>query len=433
MSWDPAKQTVLTINSAFIDENLSDFPIVVTVSSGVGINDFDLSAVLTELAYADRKKMAFFAGGDQFSGSQCYVEIENWDASLGILHVQVPTVSSGTDTQIHFYYDSSQAENLTYIGDLDESPAKSVWDSDFEAVYHMNQDPTAAGGNEIKDSTSNLNHGSTTGTMNSGDLQPGKIGDCIEFDGSNDNVNLGNIQGGLTEFTWELIVSSTQSIDDANYYQLPVMIGTIQGSGSSNDALFCVKAGDVAWYDEWGGGGTDTNQSISDGEWYHLVITRNGTDINIYKNGDNIADISTGTNGLNANGLRICGAHWTANRYFGGFVEEVRISNAERTAAWVKATYHSTFDTLITFSQGAGYYFDGYVTESSVGVIRTVRAHRRDSGEVMFTTTSSGVGGYFYGETIYGGEHYVVVLDDDAGASYNLLAYDNVLPTTISG
>jgi hypothetical protein len=52
---------------------------------------------------------------------------------------------------------------------------------------------------------------------------------------------------------------------------------------------------------------------------------------------------------------------------------------------------------------------------------------------VAFETTSSGLGGYFYGETSYSGTHYVVCLDDEAGESYNLLAYDLVLPTTISG
>jgi hypothetical protein len=78
------------------------------------------------------------------------------------------------------------------------------------------------------------------------------------------------------------------------------------------------------------------------------------------------------------------------------------------------------------------FYFDGYVKEEGVPVVRTVRAHRRDNGEVMFETTSSGGAGYFYGETTYSGAHYVVCLDDLYGESYNLLAYDMVYPT-ISG
>lgn len=436
MSWNPFNKTVLTINSAFIDTNLYDFPLTVTVASGVGINEYNLTPVLDELAYVDRKKIAFFAGGDQYSGQQCYVEIEHWDSNKAILHVQIPTISSGTDTIINFYYDSTQDNNVVYVGDLDEGAAQSVWDSDFEAVYHMNQDPSGGAG-AIKDSTTNINHGTPEGSMTGDDLVDGKVGQCLDFDGlsttGGDRIALGNIQGGATAFTWELIVSSTQSIDDGNYYQLPVMIGTNQASGGSGDALFCVKLGNVAWFDEIGGGSTDTGQSISDGNWYHLAVTRNGTAIKIFKNGLKIDDITTGAGGINSLGIDICGANWTSNRHFGGLVDEVRFSNVARPDAWVKATYYSTFDTLITYSLGAAYYFDGYVTELESPVVRTVRAYRRDTGELMDETTSSGIGGYYYLETTYSGMHYLLCLDDiTIGDTYNALIYDLMLPT-ISG
>jgi hypothetical protein len=78
------------------------------------------------------------------------------------------------------------------------------------------------------------------------------------------------------------------------------------------------------------------------------------------------------------------------------------------------------------------YYFDGYVKEEGVAVVRAVRVHQRNTGDMVFETTSSGLGGYFYGETSYSGIHYVLVFDDAAGASYNALVYDNVIPITVS-
>jgi hypothetical protein len=78
------------------------------------------------------------------------------------------------------------------------------------------------------------------------------------------------------------------------------------------------------------------------------------------------------------------------------------------------------------------YYFDGYVEEYGTGVDRTVRAHRRDTGELVGETTSSGVDGYFFLETLYSGTQYIICLDDLAGESFNAIIYDLMVPT-VSG
>lgn len=88
---------------------------------------------------------------------------------------------------------------------------------------------------------------------------------------------------------------------------------------------------------------------------------------------------------------------------------------------------------VIEFAPAPGYYVGGYVTEEGVPAVRAVRSYRRDTGEFLGETTSSGVGGYFYLETSYSGAQYVVCVDDDAGLDYNALIYDSILPTTISG
>ena len=102
----------------------------------------------------------------------------------------------------------------------------------------------------------------------------------------------------------------------------------------------------------------------------------------------------------------------------------------------------------ITASQGGGYltvgeveligeptsyYISGYVKEGVVSVNRQIYVHNRDTGSLMTSTTSSGVGGYFYCETTYSGAHYVVCIDDIEGLAYNDLIYGNIYPVTISG
>lgn len=83
---------------------------------------------------------------------------------------------------------------------------------------------------------------------------------------------------------------------------------------------------------------------------------------------------------------------------------------------------------------GIGYngYFSGYVYEQGSPVQRTLLLHRRDNGALADTTTSSG-NGYYYLGTSYSGSHYIVCLDNEAGASYNDLIIGDIYPTTISG
>jgi len=88
---------------------------------------------------------------------------------------------------------------------------------------------------------------------------------------------------------------------------------------------------------------------------------------------------------------------------------------------------------VIEFAPAPGYYFGGYVTELGSPAVRTVRAYHRDTGELLGETTSSGVGGYYYLETTYSGEQYIVALDADTDPTFNLLGYDLMVPTTISG
>jgi len=94
---------------------------------------------------------------------------------------------------------------------------------------------------------------------------------------------------------------------------------------------------------------------------------------------------------------------------------------------------------VVEFSQAPGYYFGGTVSERAIPsdpltpVVTTVRAYRRDTGDFMGEATSSGIGGSYYLETTYSGSHYVVALDPSGGESYNILGYDLVVPTTISG
>ena len=84
-------------------------------------------------------------------------------------------------------------------------------------------------------------------------------------------------------------------------------------------------------------------------------------------------------------------------------------------------------------SEDPKYCVSGYVKKGTISVNRQIYLHNRDTGALITSTTSSGIGGYFYMETTYSGAHYVVCLDDVMGVSYNDLIYGNIYPATTSG
>ena len=86
----------------------------------------------------------------------------------------------------------------------------------------------------------------------------------------------------------------------------------------------------------------------------------------------------------------------------------------------------------ITYSVFSG-YFSGtvYELENTISGAQ-IYAYRRDTGEYIGSTTSSGDGS-FYVETSYSGSHFLVCLDPVGGQSYNDLIYGEMYPITISG
>ncbi|MDX1798676.1 MAG: DUF2341 domain-containing protein, partial [Candidatus Lokiarchaeia archaeon] len=103
-------------------------------------------------------------------------EIEVFDQTYNGTHaklvawVRIPALSATIDTVIRMYYGNSTMSSR-------QNP-EGVWDSNYYAVYHMNQDPSSS---SVLDSTIN-NYDLTPGSgFKSGDLVDGIIGKAIKF------------------------------------------------------------------------------------------------------------------------------------------------------------------------------------------------------------------------------------------------------------
>ena len=290
--------------------------------------------------------------------TELYVEIQAWDAASddAVLHTKVPTVSDTGTTTIYLYFDSTESENTSYVDDTGETAALSVWDSNFAAVYHMVDETTTA----IAESTGNVASG-----QKAGDGDPagatGKVGSAQNFNGSSSEIDLGTDAdlNFTSAMTFEAIVK--RDVDDVGHALGGKWIWSsvaarsyyIQINTSNTINFITASDGEIATEDNLIGSDT-----IDATNYYHIAGVYDGTTGKyIYVNGaeDESNSWTSGIYSREATGVFLGvqnggAAPEALYTYFDGIIDEVRFSSTARDAEWVKATYHSTFDTLVTYS-----------------------------------------------------------------------------------
>lgn len=339
--WD--KRIKLTVDHSKIDADLSHFPVTVILSSTHGDCVFD-----ELISDANRLKIAFTKSDGT---TQMYGEIEKWDDAneSAIIHVSLSgwSISSSVDTDFYMYYDSGHVDNTSYIGDIDSTPGHSVWDSNFKLVCHMVDATTST----VKDSTSNGNDG-TKRAANEPVEATGKVGKGQDFDGTDDKITNGSISLTGANLSYEAIVKV-----DAFQAAWPY-ISSLLGIEVNDTNSALVRFGDAELLAKEktqfviSNGTTQVKlnsaTTLSTATWYYIVCTYNSTDMKIYINGTENATQGQATS-LVASGVFWIGANNVGGRYLNGMIDEVRISISARSAAWIKATYNTLWDTLLTY------------------------------------------------------------------------------------
>jgi len=197
-------------------------------------------------------------------------------------------------------------------------------------------------GIDVFDRSGNVNHGTTTG-MDNFNWVSGQHGGALEFDGSDDYVDLPIVstleptlvtlsvwaRGDKTNNTFALIVADDGSVDDYGIH--------IKDSGSTRRIKYQINAS---------GGITSVNHSFDNGDnimsdqWNHYALTYDGVVSTLYFNGASINSDTTATgNILYPNVIKIAIAR-DADNYFGGLIDEVRIYNRALSADEVQRLYN---------------------------------------------------------------------------------------------
>jgi len=348
------KRIKLTIDHNDIDEALTNFPILIHLSTSSGIGSDDVSCVFDELGNdANRKKIAITTDDEV---TECYVEIEKWDDANeeAWLWVKVPSIVSGADTELYFYYDKDHADNDSYVGDTNSTPAENVWGSEYKVVLHLHE----TSGTHY-DSTDNSTDGTPALTIDQDAI--GQIAGCDDFDGAG-YVNLGST--GVLDFTEGEITISFWANPDAKANQY----FNIHGSyGVSNTYYTYLDYAGRIYFRFVRDGVTTQAYSVVDGyvagELHRYTLTRIGNTGYIYRDGTDITDHSDTLNYPKTDDTWNLLGRWPGTSNYAGLIDEYRIAFTGRTLAWVKASDQSERDDLIGFGS----------EEEGIG-IRTVEA-----------------------------------------------------------
>ncbi len=301
---------------------LTDFPVMIKLTG----SDFQ---EIENDTRSDGYDLVFRAS-DGITPLAHEIEVYDETADLLVAWVKIPTLSPTIDTEIYMYYGDSALTAPT------ETPT-AVWDPNFKGVWHLNEDPSGTAP-QIMDSTVNANHGTSQGGMKSNDRVAGKIGEALDFDGSDDYINGGSDSSldattGLTLEAWvepdQVEWASRYVLYKANAYFLSSM------RSFDNTPNFYLYINGVGWQAIFTGGTLTTG-------WNHLVATYDTTQrtMRIYIDGVEVKSLAL--TGLSNYTIRTTtNILWIGGPWSDGVIDEARVSDIARSADWIKTQFNN--------------------------------------------------------------------------------------------
>jgi hypothetical protein len=232
-----------------------------------------------------------------------------------------------------------------------DASTENVWGNAHEAVWHMNNDPS----NSSLEDAAGTYDGQPHGGMTSSDLITGKIGQAIDFDGTNDYFAVQdknyNGSGQITQMSASAWVKTSQNsagmfdnwsildFDRSEYFNFYV-----HGNGK------------VSFSSKMTGGGIDDFHAgqigqVNNDAWHHVFATFDGSTKNIYIDGVLVQSVATTGNafgsGLTRFGFIGEGSEASThngnrnNIHFKGQLDEIRLYNVSVSARHILTEFNN--------------------------------------------------------------------------------------------
>jgi hypothetical protein len=397
-NWDNRFEIVIDETKVIGSGSHTNFPVLVSITGADFTNNLDdADDSINDIRFLDD------------AGALLDYEIEKYDKTTNelIAWVQIASLPTGTDHTFYMYFDNAQTS-----GYGDEQDAAGTWNTNYKMVQHMNEDPSVTAPQMI-DSTSNNNDATSSGSMTSGDVEAGQVGDSIDFDGSNDFIyrDMTTIPASYTIELWMYATSAGTAVAEQGQ-QTPstgwhAVLMSFTGTNTIN----------VGQYD-----GAHRTLSLgatySLNTWYHVALTFDNSDNTLRGYVDGVEQNSmTSDKSWPSDWWLAIGANAASGPgYWTGNLDEVFVSDDVRSAGWITTTYNnqnspSTFYSLTTESTGGGnppdwqegqgphgsgaYYYDGVAechrTAQDVSSVNTNDVGGNDAATSLWFKTDGAV------------------------------------------
>lgn len=379
---------IITIDHTKVSATQTNFPVLIDVTD----------SSLTTKAQTD--------GDDFLFTDQNHIklnhQIELYDSTTGhlIAWVNVPTLSSTTDTTLYMYYGNPTCEN--------QQNTTAVWDTSYKLVLHLDEKTGIH-----YDSTVNGNNG----TPVNGALQgiTGKIDGADTFDGSNDYIEVAH-SGTLAGYTEAFTESFWIKLEDTSRRQ--AILNKYDTAGNQRGWFIEYNPVDrstrpfgfYASYD-----GTNYREWYASfvpaaNTWYYVTVVWEANTIpKFYINGVQVSTVGTATISSIYNNvgvpLHIGRCTYNTARYFKGSLDEIRISNPARSASYILTSYNNQLNPTTFYIIGKEEKFvapeppavsDPYPPNGAIGVELyptlsvKVTDYQEDLITIIFSTNASG-------------------------------------------
>lgn len=311
-------------------------------------------------------------------------EIEKYASSTGelVAWVRVPSLSNTANTVLYMYYGNS--------GAADQQNITGVWNSDYELVQHLQETDIDGGADDIKDSTTNANDGTTSG-MDTSDQVTGNIDGSFDFDGINDEVDCQNPSS--LQLTGDMTIAGWASPDVTDTYM--GIAGKLEYAGGNYNGYNISKDGSNYFrFFIASGGSTDyilSDSVYNDTDWHYVVGVRDGGTSYLYIDGVLQTDTSTQAVSDTGDDFRI-GRQYVDydGRWWEGLIDEVRVSSVNRSSGWITTSYNNQNSPSTFYNLGPEQSQDGQIV---FGAATSGTTWQVPAGVYQINVKSWGAGG----------------------------------------
>jgi PKD repeat protein len=228
--------------------------------------------------------------------------------------------------------------NVTILDTLNTS-AFIDWDRSLKGYWPMDTyNTTGFHDNSTYNNFGRFEHGMTTTN-----IKNGRYGKAVEFDGIDDDIDLGTNDsldlgtGNFTFMVWE-------NSDQASYVRKAVILTNRPDDASAKGYCFGVQNKSYLYVTQSSGSNVtlNGNADVTDHVWHHLAFVRRGTNYSIYVDGAYDAGVAGAVKNITNNQHTYLAFGRTGNYlYFDGLLDEPQLYNRALSLEEIKASYNN--------------------------------------------------------------------------------------------